>query len=47
MKITFFDIFDPIWAHILAPKRPKYGIPEAEFEFSVPQKDRSMLLPSM
>ena len=36
MKITFFAIFDPTWAHILAPKRPKYGIPEAEFEFSVP-----------
>ena len=36
MKITFFAIFDPTWAHILAPKRPKYGIPEAEFEYSVP-----------
>ena len=35
MKITFFAIFDPTWAHILAPKRPKNGIPEAEFEFSV------------
>ena len=47
MKITFFAIFDPIWAHILAPKRPKYETPEAEFKSSVPQKDRSMLLPSM
>ena len=36
MKITFFAIFDPTYAHILAAKRPKYGIPEAEFEFSVP-----------
>ena len=27
MKIAFFAIFDPAWAHILAPKRPKYGIP--------------------
>ena len=36
MKITFFAIFDQTWAHILARKRPKYGIPEAEFEFSVP-----------
>ena len=35
MKITLFAIFDPTWAHILAPKKPKYGIPEAEFEFSV------------
>ena len=37
MKITFFAIFDPTWDHILASKRPKYGIPKAgEFEFSVP-----------
>ena len=36
MKITFSAIFDPTWAHILAPKRPKYGIFEAEFAFSVP-----------
>ena len=36
MNITFFAIFDPTWAHILAPKRPKYGISEVEFEFSVP-----------
>ena len=36
MKIAFFAIFDPTWAHILAPKRPKYGISEVEFEFSVP-----------
>ena len=36
MKIAFFAIFDPTRAHILAPKMPKYGIPEAEFEFSVP-----------
>ena len=35
MKITFFVIFDPTWAQILAPKGPKYGIPEAELEFSV------------
>ena len=35
MKITLFAIFDPTWAHILSPKKPKYGIPEAEFEFSV------------
>ena len=47
MKIAFFAIFDQTWAHILAPKRPKYGIPEAQLEFSVPKKDRSMLLPSM
>ena len=26
MKIAFFAIFDPTWAHILASKRPKYGI---------------------
>ena len=26
MKITFFAIFDPTGAHILAPERPKYGI---------------------
>ena len=26
MKIAFFAIFDPTWAHILAQKRPKYGI---------------------
>ena len=26
MKIAFFAIFDPTWAHILAPKGPKYGI---------------------
>ena len=36
MKKAFFAIFDPTWAHILAPKRPKYEIPWAEFEFSVP-----------
>ena len=36
MKITFFAIFDPTWDHILASKRPKYGIIKAEFEFSVP-----------
>ena len=30
MKIVFFAIFDPTWAHILAPKTPKYGIPKAE-----------------
>ena len=36
MKITFFAIFDPTWVPILAPNRPKDGIPEAEFEFSVP-----------
>ena len=36
MKIAFFLIFDPTWAHILAPKRPKYGIRSAEFEFPVP-----------
>ena len=37
MKITFFAIFDLTWDHILASKRPKYGIPKAgEFEFSVP-----------
>ena len=36
MKKAFFAIFDSTWAHILAPKRPKYGIPQAEFEFSVP-----------
>ena len=27
MKIAFFVIFDPTWMHILALKRPKYGIP--------------------
>ena len=27
MKIAFFDIFDPTWAHILAPKRSKYRFP--------------------
>ena len=27
IKIAFFVIFDPTWTHILAPKRPKYGIP--------------------
>ena len=48
MKIPFFAIFDPTWAHILALKRPNYGIPEAEFEFSVPWKTEVyMLLPSM
>ena len=26
MKIAFFVIFDPTCAHILALKRPKYGI---------------------
>ena len=31
MKIAFFSIFDTTWAHILAPKRPKYGIPYSEF----------------
>ena len=36
IKITFFAIFDTTWAHNLAPKRPKFGIPEAEFEFTVP-----------
>ena len=36
MKIAFFAIFDPTRAHILVPKRPKYGIPLTEFEFSVP-----------
>ena len=36
MKITFFAIFEPTWAQILAPERPKYGISEVEFEFSVP-----------
>ena len=36
MKKAFFAIFDPTWAHILAAKRPKYEIPWAEFEFSVP-----------
>ena len=35
MKITLFAIFDPTWDHILASKRRKYGIPKAEFEFSV------------
>ena len=35
-KIAFFAVFDPTWAHILAPKRPKYEIPYAELEFSVP-----------
>ena len=27
MKIAFFAIFDLAGAHILVPKRPKYGIP--------------------
>ena len=37
MKIAFFfAIFDPTWAQILAPKRPKYVITSAEFSFSVP-----------
>ena len=27
MKKVFFAIFDTTWAHILAPKRPEYGIP--------------------
>ena len=27
MKIAFFAIFDPTWAHILATNRPKYGVP--------------------
>ena len=31
MKITVFVIFDQTQTHILAPKRPKYGIPETEF----------------
>ena len=31
MKITVFVIFDQTWTHNLAPKRPKYGIPETEF----------------
>ena len=31
MKIAFFVIFDTTWVPILAPKRPKYGILEAEF----------------
>ena len=31
MKIAFFAIFDPTWAYILAPKKPKYGISLAEF----------------
>ena len=35
MKMIFFAIFDPIWVYILAPKRPKYGTAEAEFEFLV------------
>ena len=26
MKIAFFAIFNPTWAHILAPKRPNYEI---------------------
>ena len=26
MKIAFFAIFDQTWAHILTPKRPKYGM---------------------
>ena len=26
MKITDFVNFDPTWIHIVAPKRPKYGI---------------------
>ena len=30
MKIAFFTNFDPTWAQILVPNRPKYGIPEAE-----------------
>ena len=41
MKIAFFTIFDPTWAHILATYRPKYGIPLAEFP--VPQKDKSYI----
>ena len=28
---SLFAIFDPTWAHILAPKRSKYGIPSTEF----------------
>ena len=36
MKIIIFAVFDPTWVHILAPKRPKYGVSEVEFEFSVP-----------
>ena len=26
MKIPFFAISDPTWAHISTPKRPKHGI---------------------
>ena len=44
MKTAFFVIFDPTWAHILAPKRPKYGILSAELEFPVPWKDRSYII---
>ena len=36
MKITIFAISDPTWATFWPPKRPKYGIPEAEVELSVP-----------
>ena len=36
MKITFFAIFDPTWAYILALIRPKYGISDVESEFSAP-----------
>ena len=43
MKIVFFANFDPTWAHILDPKRPKYGTPRTDLKFSVPQKDRSYI----
>ena len=44
MKITVFVIFDATWAHILAQKKPKYGIPGIEFQFSIPCKDLSNII---
>ena len=47
MKIIFFAIFDPTWAHILAPKKAKIlELLKQNINFQFLRKTEVILLPS-
>ena len=47
MKIAFFDIFDPTWTHILAPKGQNIEFLKQNFNFQFLRKTEVILLPNM